>query len=119
MNSFGKIKRSKRSKMKKRSKRSKIQKRSRRSKIQKRSNKDARYHGLVGDMCPIDSSVLDNNSSQNRWERDCYENCPFESSEGDSRNGRTCYSLTNYGKFNANRVSRSSSYGDDYEYDGK
>ena len=70
-----------------RPRRSRTRRSSRRSRNRRhvrRSIGHRRYSGLIGDLCPINSSVLDINSSLNRWDRDCYENCNIGAKVHDS-----------------------------------
>ena len=52
----------------------------------KRSNRSAKYTGLLGDRCPIGSSVNeaenDKRPNSERWDLQCYKNCgTFESTK--------------------------------------
>ncbi len=64
----------------------------------------SQFYGLIGDKCPIGSSVLDIRSVKGRWpftrsQRNCYMNCPTTSITNDNLFERTC--STTSGDFSA------------------
>ena len=59
----------------------------------KHTSNDARYHGLIGDLCPMGSSVLNNGFDSDykpRYQRICFKNCNMDENESETAYYRQC-----------------------------